>query len=191
MRAPVAVTLLATAGALVAAACNDPFAITASISNTVDTLDLYAVNQSPVIRPSGYIVALRALTRPGLDAPVYNFDFIYRLDPVQGPQLVPFGALARGDSVNGRPGLLATSVPFDSIKLAEQTGYQTSQPVNIAVGSTFYIRSAVPNGCVLSIPYYAKFEVLSIDETNQSIKFRILVDINCGYRGLQTGVPGS
>jgi hypothetical protein len=191
MRVPVAVTLMVTVGALVAAACNDPFAITASIPNTVDTLDLYAANQSPVILPSGYIVALRARTRPGVDAPVYNFDFIYRLDPVQGPQLVPFGALARGDSVAGRPGLLATTVPFDSISLALQTGYETSQPVNIAVGSTLYVRSAVPNGCVLSIPYYAKIQVLSIDETNQSIKFRILVDINCGYRGLTTGVPTS
>src|SRR5690242_16923924 len=113
MRVPVAVTLMVTVGALVAAACNDPFAITASIPNTVDTLDLYAANQSPVILPSGYIVALRARTRPGVDAPVYNFDFIYRLDPVQGPQLVPFGALARGDSVAGRPGLLAATVPFD------------------------------------------------------------------------------
>jgi len=182
---------MATVGALVAAACNNPFAITASIPNTVDTLDLYAVNQSPVIRPSGYIIALRALTRPGVDAPVYNFDFVYRLDPVQGSQLVPFGALARGDSVTGRPGLLTTTTPFDSISLATQTGYETSQPVNIAVGSILYVRSAVPNGCVLSIPYYAKMEVLSIDETNQSIKFRILVDINCGYRGLTTGVPSS
>src|SRR5258706_11305273 len=146
MRVPAVAIVMATAGALVAAACNDPFAITASISNSVDTLDLYAVNQSPVILPSGYIIALRARTRPGVDAPAYNFDFVYRLDPVEGPQLVPFGAPARGDSLNGRAGILLTPVPFDSITLAEQTGYETSKPANIAAGSTFFVPPAVPNG---------------------------------------------
>src|SRR5690348_19600 len=127
MHVPARLTLLVAAGVLVAAACNDPFAITASIPNTVDTLDLYAANQSSVILPSGYILALRAKTRPGVDAPVYNFDFVYRVDPVAGPQLVPFGALARGDSLAGRPGLQAATIAFDSITVALQDGYETSQ----------------------------------------------------------------
>jgi hypothetical protein len=182
---------VSTALVFAATACNDPFAVNASIPNTVDTLDLFAVNQSSVTQPSAYILALRGRTRPGVDAPVYNFDFLYRIDPTNGPQLVPFGAFATGDSVTGRPGLLATTRTFDQITLAEQTGYQTSQPEGIAVGSTFLVRSGIPNGCFLGIPYYAKLEVLSFNVAANSMKFRILVDINCGYRGLEPGIPKS
>jgi hypothetical protein len=39
--------------------------------------------------------------------------------------------------------------------------------------------------------YYAKLHVLEIDTTPnvRSMKFEILTDINCGYRGLAPGVP--
>jgi len=42
---------------------------------------------------------------------------------------------------------------------------------------------------VLGIPYYAKMQVLFIDDAARAIRFRILTDINCGYRGLQPGLP--
>jgi hypothetical protein len=182
-------TLLASAAVAAAVACNDPFAVTATISNTIDTLELFDVLTTPVTQPSGYVITLRARTRPGLDQPVYNFDFLFRIDPVAGPQFVPYGAVARGDSVNGRSGFLPTTLAFDAITIAEQTGYQTSQPVDLTVGQVLYVRSAVPNSCFLGIPNYAKLEVLSIDIPARSVRFRILVDINCGYRGLEPGVP--
>jgi hypothetical protein len=189
MRLPGVLTFIAAAVVAVAAACNDPFAINATIDNTVDTLELFDVRQSPVTVPSGYVLTLRARTRPGVDQPVYNFDFLYRIDPQAGPQFVPFGAVAAGDSVTGRPGFRTTDLTFDAIKVAEQTGYQTSQPVNLSVGSTFFVRSGVPNTCFLGIPNYAKLEVISFDPSARSVKFRILVDINCGYRGLEPGIP--
>src|SRR5262245_59564510 len=124
MRLPGKLMVVATAVVGAVAACNDPFAINATISNTIDTLDLFDVRESSVNQASGYVITLRAKTRPGVDQPVYHFDFIYRIDPVAGPQFVPFGAVAPGDSVNGRSGFLATTLGFDAIKVAEQTGYQ-------------------------------------------------------------------
>jgi len=50
--------------------------------------------------------------------------------------------------------------------------------------------------CSYGIPavYYAKLHVLKIDTTTTTpdgrrIDFEILNDVNCGYRGLQPGVP--
>jgi hypothetical protein len=49
--------------------------------------------------------------------------------------------------------------------------------------------------CSYGIPavYYAKLHVLTIDTTStpngRRINFEILTDLNCGYRGLQTGLP--
>jgi hypothetical protein len=37
--------------------------------------------------------------------------------------------------------------------------------------------------------YYAKIEVLAIDTIARRIDLQVLVDQNCGYRGLETGIP--
>jgi hypothetical protein len=36
---------------------------------------------------------------------------------------------------------------------------------------------------------YGKFEVLAIDTTARRVDLRVLVDQNCGYRGLEPGFP--
>lgn len=175
------------------AACDNPFAILpASITNRVDTVEVYAVNGTPLDKPSGYVMASRLPLRLGIDLAAYNFDFLYRIDPTAGPQFVPYGALAPSTvntTTSGRAGFIETSTPFDAIREGEQVGYNVDQPVNLSVGKTFYVRSGLPNGCFLGIPYYGKLEVISFDSAARSVKFRILVDINCGYRGLEPGLP--
>jgi hypothetical protein len=37
--------------------------------------------------------------------------------------------------------------------------------------------------------FYAKLHVLAIDRAARRLDFEILTDINCGYRGLEPGVP--
>lgn len=181
------------AAAALVAACNDPFAILpASINNTVDTVEMFAVNGTPLNKPSGYVIPSRLPIKLGIDLSTYNFDFLYRIDGTAGPQFVPYSAIAPGaanQTASGRAGFIATTTPFDDIDEGEQIGYVVDQPVNLAVGQVYYARSGLPNGCYLGIPYYAKLEVLSFDAAARSVKFRILVDINCGYRGLQPGLP--
>jgi hypothetical protein len=57
----------------------------------------------------------------------------------------------------------------------------------------FVARSRVSSlYCVyVAVPRYGKFLVLSIDPTARSITMQALVDLNCGYRGLEPGLPGS
>jgi hypothetical protein len=37
--------------------------------------------------------------------------------------------------------------------------------------------------------YYAKLRVLAVDAAARRIDFEILVNTNCGYRGLEPGLP--
>jgi hypothetical protein len=39
------------------------------------------------------------------------------------------------------------------------------------------------------VPKYAKLEVLSFDEAARTVTFRILIDENCGFKGLEPGLP--
>ncbi|MGE0439907.1 MAG: hypothetical protein AB7L66_13620 [Gemmatimonadales bacterium] len=180
--------------AALGAACDDPFAILpAAISNTVDTVEMYAVNGTALDKPSGYLMVSRLPIRLGIDQTAYNFDFLYRIDSTGTPQFVPYAAIApsstASSSTQGRPGFLETQTAFDAIDEGEQTGYITDQPANLAVGKRFYVRSGLPNGCYLGIPYYGKIEIISFDEAARSVKMQILVDVNCGYRGLLPGLP--
>jgi hypothetical protein len=40
-----------------------------------------------------------------------------------------------------------------------------------------------------SASYYAKLRVLSVDMVARRADFEILVNTNCGYRGLEPGLP--
>ena len=179
--------------AAVIGACGDPFAvIPASVSNTVDTVEIYAVNGTPLDKASGYVIPDRSPVRIGLDSPRYNFDFLYRIDGTNGPEFAPYSVVtpvAASTSNAGRAGFLAASSSFDAITEAEQTGFVVDKPVKLAVGQVWFVRSGLPNGCFLGIPYYAKLEVLSFDSGQRSVKFRILANVNCGYRGLEPGLP--
>lgn len=176
--------------------CDDPFAILpASRPNTVDTLELFAVNGTGLNRPSGYALATKGLLRLGIDPPpVLNappFDFMYRIDAA-GPQFAPFGAVApltANQTESGRPGLQTTPTAFDAIKEGQQIGYSVDKAITLTPRLVLFARSALPNNCFLGIPYYAKIEVLEVVDSTRSIKFRILTNNNCGYRGLEPGIP--
>ncbi len=180
-------------GVVVTAACGNPFGIgPANFENTVDTVSIYAVNGTSLNQPSAFVLATKLPYRLGVDQLPYNFDFVYRVDSTGGPELAPFYAVVQDTSTStatGRSGFLLTSQGFDDITIAEQSGYVTDSALALSVGQVFYFRSGIPNGCYLSIPYYAKIQVISIDPDARSVTLKMLVDNNCGYRGLDQGFP--
>jgi hypothetical protein len=179
--------LLLLLGATAWAGCGDPLSLLPAVfENREDTLKLYAASRTPVPFPSGFIISQRTPVR--LDQ-ASSFDFLYDVNPAGERIFVPLAALANTGRTSGNPGFLFTDSPFDAITVAVQQGYVSADTVAIRVGDVFYVRSAVDASCGLGIPYYAKLQVLGFDDTAFSVVFRMVANINCGYRGLELGLP--
>lgn len=177
--------LLLTLGAPLAAACGDPFALPrAAFTNVVDsTVSLYALSGTPPRTPSGYYMQFRETVL------VQNggiFDFAIDLDTLNRPVLKPTGALHLGRS----SGVQVTPLAFDSIHIAPNGGFQQDSGVVVDVGQRAIVHSRDAT-CSFGIAavYYGKLVILAVDTAARRIDFRILVNTNCGYRGLDPGLP--
>ncbi len=180
--------LLASAAVVAATACGDSTGLQAYVENRLDTLvSLYALSGTPVTEPSGYSIGSRSAVRT---EQVLAFDFAFDIDTAGRAVLLPTGALKLGQ----QSGLQLSKLPFDSIRIAPTTNYQRDSAVVIDDSSVVIAHSATV-GCPTGIPgvYYAKLRVLALDTTatpnGRRVDFKILTDINCGYRGLEAGLP--
>lgn len=168
-------------------ACGDPNALPLpSFENVEQSVTLYAARGTAINDPSGFSITNRRPVR--LDVPV-NLDFVFDFDDQGQPVILPIAALGAGTGgVN--PGLLLTTTPFDSITIAQTSGFVTADTVPLAVGQIYYMRSRVDqNLCIFGLPFYGKMEVLAIDPVLKAMRFRALINVNCGYRALQPGLP--
>ena len=170
--------------ALLAAACGDTTGLPAAFfTNVVDTVSLYALRGTPVTQPSAYTLdgaqAVRTDQTTALD---FAFDF----DSLGAPALFPTGAINLGQL----SGLQHFTTPFAAIKLAPTGGYIFDKPLALDTGTVVLVRSR-PTLCSfgVTVSLYAKLRVLAVDSTARRLDFEILVDQNCGYRGLELGLP--
>jgi hypothetical protein len=169
------------------AGCGDPLSLTPAVfANREDTVKIWAATQTSIHLPSAYTITGRSRVR--LDQ-VTNFDFLYDISPSGRQVFIPLYALVPTTNTAGTPGLQATASAFDNITLAEQLGYVAKDSVDATLRQVYFVRSALDQTCGLGIPYYAKMEVLSFNPDERSVTFRILTNINCGYRGLEAGLP--
>jgi hypothetical protein len=169
---------------LTAAACGS--GQTAYYSNYIDTLTLYALRNTPIRTPSAYSILDVLTVRTDTTG---AFDFAFDIDSAGTPRIYPAGVLGLDQTT----GIQLINSPFDNVHSAPTTGYVTDSALQVDTGSVFVARSrATSRDCIYySLPRYAKFEVLSIDSVQRSITLKGLVDLNCGFRGLDNGVPGS
>jgi hypothetical protein len=179
--------LLVLAGGL-AAACGNPLGLPgAFILNRTDTVSLYALSGTPVSQPSGYSIGARQAVRTE-QAP--SFDFAFDIDTAGRALLLPTAALKLGR----QSGTQLSAQQFDSILIAPTGNYNLDSARVVNVNSVVIAHSS-PVTCTFGVTafYYAKLHVLAIDTTSgpkgRRIDFEILSDINCGYRGLQAGLP--
>lgn len=183
MRVPVLPALFVGA-AVTVLACDDPFGLPlARIPNTVDTVSLYALRGTPLTLPSGYYVEFRLPVRT--DTTVL-FDFVFDIDAGGQAQLLPTGALGLGRA----SGIKIVDMPFDAVTMAPPRPYVDSTAVAVTAGTVAVLHSR-PSSCsfLSTVFFYAKLRVLAIDPVERRIDFEILADVNCGYRGLEPGLP--
>lgn len=161
----------------------------ATVPSHVDTLALWAVTGTDLIHPSAFDLLNNQVVRTDRSA---NFDFVFdfAVDSVGDtvPVLIPRGGI--GLAPDG--GLQRVGVQWDTLVVAPPDGYETQKPVHLGLGAVVVARSRTQTcNFGLSAGLYAKIQPLDIDRPNRRVVLRILVDQNCGYRGLQTGLPGS
>ena len=181
-----ALTLLILAFAV---GCGNPFPLPqASIENRVDTLSLYALHGTPVSTPSAYAMEFRQVVRTDQSQ---GFDFAFDIDTAGRAVLLPTGALKLGR----QSGVQISTTPFDSILIAPTSKYQLDSAVVVDSNTVaiLHSRSLTCAFAGLAGVFYAKLHVIRIDTTSTStgrrMDFEILTDINCGYRGLEPGLP--
>ena len=166
------------------ASCAEDDLPSPTIENVVDTLTIGALWGTPVGTPSAYRMLESHLVRTDLSA---AYDFLYDVDPDDGPTLYPAEVTGVIPPSSSNPGLQFADVAFDSILSARSNGYITDAPIPVDSGSVLYLRSLVT--CGLGVPYYGKMEVLSIDTVAKTLTFLVMVNQNCGYRDLDPGLP--
>jgi hypothetical protein len=169
-----------------AAGCSDANSLAdPTSSNVVDTITIGSLVGTPINTPSAYSVfndAVRVDQTP-------DFEFAYNIQADSQRVFLPrasLGLVSSGSTAN--PGLQARSETFDQITQARSNGYVTDSAVPVSVGQRFMLRSRVV--CTsLGVPLYAKLEILGFDQGN--VTFQVLVDRNCGFKGLKPGLPDS
>jgi hypothetical protein len=173
-----------------AAACSNPNSIpNASLKNELDTLTLWSLEKGPLNKPTAYSLSARNGVRTWEAGT--NFEFLFSVNPAGQARLIPLGALGLSSSGSVMPGLLRTSLAFDSMVKAPQNDYLTLDTIAIAPGDRFFMRTSVNSCALLGVPLYGRIEILDIDTAAVTVKFRVVADQNCGYRGLLLGIPSS
>jgi hypothetical protein len=176
--------LFAISLAICYGACGNPNGLPPAYSeNTDTTVSLFALDGTPLSVPSGFRVQDRAAVRTDLTA---SFDFAFNITTTGDAVLLPTGALGLGVA----SGIAPQTTTFDSVLSAPQTGYVDTSAVKIDSGSVAVVRSRpIQCGYGLIVYYYGKLQVIQIDTVARRVDLRVLVDQNCGYRGLEPGIP--
>lgn len=174
-----------TAVALLPFGCSNTTGLPAPLfTNTVDTVSLWALRGTDISLPSAYTLSPPA-GQVRTDQTT-AFDFAFDFDSIGEPALFPLGTLNLGQL----SGLEHVTTAFDAITLAPTSPYVFDKPLALDTGMVVLVRSR-PNTCSFgaTVSLYAKLRVLAVDSTARRLDMEILVDQNCGYRGLQPGSP--
>jgi hypothetical protein len=153
--------------------------------NVVDTVTIGSLTDTPINTGSGYAVGSTLAIRTDQDP---DFDFAYDIqgDPATGAKvIVPRAALGIDDGTTADPGIMRRDEAFDDLDVAPSNGYVTEETVPVALGERYIVRSRVR--CSIGVPIYAKIEIIGFEDNSLTIK--VLANTNCGYRGLEPGLP--
>ncbi|HEX6629645.1 MAG TPA: hypothetical protein VF048_01070 [Gemmatimonadaceae bacterium] len=191
-RRAAAAALLLAAGL---AACSDPLEFKPSFETVESTVTVHALNDVGAAFTAAILLAPSPIgVRPAGD---YTFDAAVDFDaggvallyPVD--EIAQIGVIAAGRTV-GVQKLSGTT--YADLQRAPNTGYTYGEAVPIAVGDVGAIQSNGHPYCAnsfYSTTLWAKFQVVALDPAARTATFKIRVDPNCGFRGLQSGVPSN
>jgi len=155
--------------------------------NAIDTVTLYALSGTAISFPSAYSMLDERVVRTDTTS---QFDFAFDITAAGAPLIYPAGALG----LSREPGLQRSTRGFADIKTALSEGYSSDSTLQMKASDVFLARSRASYiGCLYlgSVPRYGKFRVLGIDLAARSITLETLVNLNCGFKNLEEGIPKS
>lgn len=166
------------------AACGDPVSIRAQFETVADTVTVFAVTGTPVIAPAALSTVRHEAVRI---EPARDFDIVFDIDDAGQAVLYPVQLV--GGSV-GNTGIQKTTEDFDTIDEAPRTGYVRDSATVLGVGDVVIVE-AEPLYCAATFnpTIYSKLIVDDIDVTTRTVRVRMVVDPNCGFRSLAEGIP--
>jgi hypothetical protein len=154
-----------------------------TVENGVDTVTIGSLVGTPITTPSGFAIGGGGVGAVRTDL-TDQFEFAYNVEPGGRRVFLPRDALGLS-STTAPPGVQLRPEAFDEITKARSNGYVTDSAVAVDLGQRFLVRSRVI--CNSGVPLYAKLEILSFADS--TVTFQVLADRNCGYKGLEPGLP--
>jgi len=174
-------------GALILlAACSSSTSLApAQFANVVDTTTLYALTGTPIGTPSAFDGVSALAVRTDLNQ---AFDFAVDIDASGAWEVRPAGTMGFIEEA----GLLTSTLTFDGVTSAPTEGYVPDTARVVTLGSVFILRTRNSSQqCTISstLPRYGKFHVIGVDPAARTLTLEYLMNLNCGYRQLTTGIP--
>lgn len=190
LRAPrgrVASLLVALAIVLPAAACEDPFKLTATRTNTDVSLEAWAISGTSPTLPSVLLVPVSTMTRPDAAG---SFDLAFDIDANGRAVVLPVGSIVLALAGQRQIGFLRSSQAYDAILEAPRNGWTNDSTLVLSAGDIFLVRVETAF-CQFDFrrEVYAKFRIDSILPAERRMRIAGRINPNCGFRSLQTGVP--
>jgi hypothetical protein len=178
--------------AALAVACGDLTRPKASTPNFGVSYTVTALTGAPVNVPT----ALNFLGGTTRADSRFAFDVAFDLDPSGAVSILPVRLVAGalGDAIHQqqtglplkRVGLQKVSGPFEALREAPASGYDTLSVLTLTPGTVVAVQLLDFANCFTGFggsEIYAKITVDSVD-AERRIYTRTVVDPNCGYRGL-------
>lgn len=167
----------------------------ASSPITQQQINLFALTNTPVNTNSAYDMIQLLEVRVDQNT-TFDFAFDLRFDSAYGigkpgdtvAVLIPRGALGFVTD----PGLiyLPGIFNFDSLQVAPTGVYVKDKAVQIHEGDVLYAASRIQTcNFGFTLPHYAKLLIQKIDLAAFSTTIKVVVDPNCGYREINSGIP--
>jgi hypothetical protein len=178
------------ASAVLAVACGDITRQKATYASSLAGFSVYTLTETPAAQPNA-LLFLGGVTRASSS---FAFDVAFDFTPSGSVIVYPVRAL--GGAPAGtlkRVGLQLVPTSFDVLREAPATGYDTVNAKTVNVGSTIAVELRDATACfsynlVSSQLLYGKMVIDSIIPATRRLYGRLVIDPNCGYRGL---VPDS
>jgi len=179
---PRLVAAFALAVVTIGSACGADFVLPPpQVANSVDTVVLYAIDGTPLSAPSAYNLVFGQTIRTDRTS---DFDFAINISG-DSTLLLPTGALGLTDW----SGWVRVPDAFDEVLLAPAVEYVAEESAVLEPGDVLVLRSRFVPCYGSQLPVYAKVEVLATSLEERSVSLQLLLDRNCGYRGLEPGPP--